>query len=204
VPANRQSNRPWIGPVIGVVLVLTAVGGLVARSIYQPGASAAAAPPAATPPTTDQTTSGTPVKQPGSSQVLLSADAAQSPYGGAVHSLLQAYFNAINDQSYVEWESTVTAAFIASNPRPTWEASYLTTQDGSMYVYRIDAAPGGTLRVLLTFTSVQDLSKAPPWARFGCINWQSVLSLTDNTKSGWKIDNNSAGGHPIANECPSV
>jgi hypothetical protein len=189
--------------VIGVVLVLTAVGGLVARSIYEPGANASAAPPAAAPPTTDQTTSGTPVKQPGSPQVLLSADAAQSPYGGAVHTLLQAYFDAINDHTYVEWESTVTPAFIAANPRQGWESNYQTSTDGSMYVYRIDSAPGGALRVLITFTSVQDVDKAPPGAKFGCINWQSVLSMI-NTKSGWKIDNNSAGGHPISTECPNT
>lgn len=201
VPANRQSSRPWIGPVIGVVLVLTAVGGLVARSVYKPGTNASAAPPAAAPPTTDQTTSGAPVKQPGSPQVLLSADAAQGPYGGAMHTLLQAYFDAINDHAYVEWESTVTPTFIAANPQGTWENAYKTVQDGSMYIYRIDSAPGGALRVLITFTSIQDVDKAPSGAKFGCINWQSVLSMI-STKSGWKIDNNSAGGHPISTECP--
>lgn len=186
--------------MIGVVLVLTAVGGLVARSVYQPTSDATLPPSAAPPPTTDQTTSGTPVKPPGSSTVLLSTDAAQSPYGTSVRALLQAYVNAINDQSYVEWESTVTPAFIAANPQGTWEGAYKSVQDGNMYVYRIDAAPGGQLRVLLTFTSVQDLDKAPHFAPFGCINWQSVLSMT-STKSGWKVDNSSAGSHPITTQC---
>ena len=133
----------------------------------------------------------------------MSADASSSPYGKNIFDLLQAYYNAINTGSYVAWEGTATPSLIAQNPESSWDNGYRTVQDTGMYVYRINAAPGNQLRVLISFTSHQDLSAAPPSAKFGCINWQSVLSMV-NTKSGWKIDNNSAGGHPIANECPSV
>lgn len=185
--------------MIGVVLVLTAVGGLVARSIYQPGSNASAAPPtAAPPPSTDVPTSGT----PGSIQVKMSLDAAQSPYGGSVLNLLQAYYGAINVGSYTAWMNTVTPNLIATLPEPTWDSNYKSTSDTGMYVYRINAAPSSQLRVLITFTSHQSLAKAPNFAKFTCINWQSILTLT-MTKLGWKVDSGTAGGHPITAECAS-
>jgi hypothetical protein len=199
VPADRKTSRPWIGPVIGVVLVLTAVGGLVARSIYQPGSNASATPPtAAPPPSTDVPTSGT----PGSTKVKMSADAAQSPYGGSILDLLQAYYDAINLGSYPAWVGTATPNLIASLPEPYWDAAYKSTQDTGMYVYRINAAPGNQLRVLITFTSHQSLAKAPSYAKFTCIDWQAILTVTQ-TKLGWKVDNGTAGGHPITAECAS-
>ena len=132
----------------------------------------------------------------------LSADAAQSPYGKSIFDLLTAYYNAINTGSYVGWEGTATPALIAELPEATWDSGYKSVQDTGMYVYRINAAPGNQLRVLISFTSHQDLSKAPPNARFSCINWQSVLTIA-NTKLGWKVDIGTANGHPITSECPA-
>ena len=187
--------------MIGVVLVLTAVGGLVARSIYQPAASAST-PAAAPPPTTNASTSGTPSPDPTSSQVKLSSDAASSPYGSSVLDLLQAYYNAINGDSYEGWEQTVTANFVQTIPQPNWESGYKSTEDRGMYVYRINSAPGGQLRVLITFTSRQAVSKAPKSAPYSCIDWNSVLTVV-NTRDGLRIDNGSAGGYPITTECAS-
>lgn len=188
--------------MIGVVLVLTAVGGLVARSIYQPAANAGTPPVAAAPPPTAGPTSGPPVRQPGSPRVQLSVDAAASPYGQTVQSLLQIYVNAINDRNYQEWESVVTPTFIQENPQKEWVDGYLSSSDGSMYVYRIDVAPGG-LRVLTTFTSVQDLAQAPPFAKFRCINWSKVFPVV-NSKSGWRIDASGLNTpHPPATQCPN-
>ncbi len=184
--------------MIGVVLVLTAVGGLVAREIYEPTPSPTAAVVSAAPPPV--TTSGAPVKQPGSSTVQLSADAAAMPYGSAVQQLLQVYFDSINAKNYVEWESVVTQAFIDANPQPYWLNSYQTSADGSIYVYRIDAAPQGGLRVMLTFTSVQDKVNEPSFAPYTCINWHSVLPLV-RQDSGWKVDSGSNGQHPPTTEC---
>jgi hypothetical protein len=199
VPGDRKSSRPWIGPVIGVVLVLTAVGGLVARSVYQPGSAYSTTPPsAAPPPSAGTTTSDTANSQ----DVQMSADASSSPYGKDIFDLLQAYYNAINNGSYPGWEGAVTPAFIAANPEATWDSGYKSVQDTGMYVYRINAAPGNQLRVLISFTSRQDVSKAPHSAPFPCINWQSVLTIA-TTKQGWTVDNGTAGGHPITSECPA-
>ena len=176
--------------------MLTAVGGLVARSIYQPGSSSASTPPAAPPPSSGTTTSGSANPE----AVQMSADAAQSPYGNDIYQLLTAYYNAINNGSYVGWEGTATPALIAANPEPYWDSGYKSVQDTGMYVYRINPAPGNQLRVLITFNSHQDLSKAPGNAKFTCITWQSVLTIA-NTKQGWKVDAGTAGGHPITSEC---
>jgi hypothetical protein len=178
--------------------VLTAVGGLVARSIYQPGSNAASAPPAAPPPSTGTPTSGSANPE----AVQMSADASQSPYGKDVFQLLTAYYDAINNGSYTGWEGAATPALIAANPEPYWLSAYKSVQDTGMYVYRINAAPGDQLRVLITFDSHQDLSKAPADAKFSCITWQSVLTIA-STKQGWRVDNGTAGGHPITSECPA-
>jgi hypothetical protein len=186
--------------VIGVVLVLTAVGGLVARNIYQPPPSSAASPPtAAPPPTTTDSGAPTPVP-PGPPDVQLSADAAAVPYGAAVQSLLQTYFNAINADNYALWETVVSEAFIAANPEKSWTNNYESSRDGSIYVYRIDAAPNSGLRVMLTFTSLQDVAKAPPFAPYPCINWHSVLPVIRQNGS-WKVDSGSNGQHPPTVPC---
>jgi hypothetical protein len=188
--------------VIGVVLVLTAVGGLVARSIYQPAANAST-PPAAAPPPTSAPTSGPPIKQPGSPKVQLSADAAASPYGATIQNLLQVYFNSINDHNYQEWESVATPALIQENLQGKWQTGYKTTQDGSMYVYRINSSSGGQLRVLITFTSTQALANAPDFAKFTCVNWSQVMPIV-NMKGSWRIDVNPSGApNPGAAQCPS-
>lgn len=179
--------------------MLTAVGGLLARSIYQPGSNTASTPPAAAPPpASGTTTTGTVNPQ----DVRMSADAAASPYGTDIFHLLTAYYDAINNQSYTAWEGAVTPALIEAYPEQNWYSGYKSVQDTGMYVYRINAAPGGQLRVLITFNSHQDLSKAPNNARFTCITWQSVLTVA-STKQGWKVDNGTAGGHPITSECAS-
>ncbi len=189
--------------MIGVVLVLTAVGGLVARSIYQPAASAGTPPVTAAPPPTSAPTSGQPVKQPGSPRVQLSADAAASPYGQTIENLLQVYFDSINDHNYQEWESVATPALIGENSLEKWQNGYRTTQDGSMYVYRINASSGGQLRVLITFTSTQNVAQAPWFAKFSCINWSQVLPIV-NMNGGWRIDVNPSGApHAAATQCPS-
>jgi len=197
-PVDRRPSRPWIGPVIGIVIVLTAVGGLVARNVYQPPTNSAVSAPAAPPPST--TTSGTPIKQPGSRNVQLSADAAAMPYGSAVQQVLQTYYNAINDKDYLEWESVVTQSFIQANPEQNWLSAYRFTQDGSMYVYRIDAGPQGSLRVLLSFTSLQDAAHEPIYAPYTCINWHSVLPLVLQS-TGWKVDTGANGQHPPTTQC---
>ena len=178
--------------------MLTAVGGLVARNIYQPAPSSAATPPAAAPPPT--TTSGAQVDPPGPPTVQLSIDAAASPYGSAVQQVLQKYYDAINAQDYEAWDSVVTASLAAANPKPTWTGAYSTTKDGGMYVYRIDAAPNSALRVLLSFTSTQSIDKAPPFAPYTCINWHSVLPLV-RQDGGWRVDYGSNGQHPPTTQC---
>lgn len=177
--------------------MLTAVGGLVARSIYHPASDSSSAPPAANPPPASGTTTAGSVSP---DAVRMSADAANSPYGKAIYDLLTAYYNAINLGSYNAWEGTATPAFIAENPQTTWDAGYKSVHDTGMYVYRINAAPGNQLRVLISFDSHQNVNKAPRSAPFGCVTWQSVLSIA-NTKLGWKVDNGTAGGHPITSEC---
>lgn len=169
-----------------VLLVAAAsVGaGLLARQLYtrtaaEPvpmvGPTSAAAVPATGP--------------PGDPTVRLTADAAEHPDRDAVHVLLQRFFDATNQHRYNQWRTTISSAGLAkADPESSWLSKNESTRDGSIVVQRIDPAPGGGLRVLLTFVSVQDPKKAPPeLPDSGCVRWQIVYPLVRENGS-FKID----------------
>jgi hypothetical protein len=185
-------------PVAGFVAVLTLVGGLAARNFYrQPSTSA----PVVTAPRI--TTSLAP-SSAGSlpSTVRITGDAAAFQLSGPTPllTLLQSYFDSINNLNYEEWVSVVTTNLQQEHPEEQWRKSYHTSEDGNVVVYRVDEAPQGGLRVLLTFTSKQNSTDAPPSLPVGCINWQVVWSLTQEHGS-WKIDTTTAGRTPQMEQC---
>ncbi|HWC80645.1 MAG TPA: hypothetical protein VG756_11845 [Pseudonocardiaceae bacterium] len=194
---GRSSSRWWLAPLIGLIVLFTAGAGLAARSIYHQSSTTTA--------TSSGTSSAPPTSTsvpPGSTQVQLSADVTQYPLGNTVRQLLQTYFDATNDKNYQQWTSVATEARIVQTPRTTWLSGLKTTHDSDITVYRIDVAPQNGLRVLLAFTSTQDIKDAPDYAPYKCINWSVVwpLSLENNQ---WKLDAGSAGKTPAFSACPS-
>jgi hypothetical protein len=187
----------WLIPVLIVVVSLTVGGGLLAREFYQAprtGYRTQATSPSPRP------TSLAPHQQPGSARVRLSADAAAHPRAEPVRKLLQAYFNAINTRDYNLWSTTVVTARIKAQPRQEWLSNYGTTKDGSIVVYRIDAAPEKRLTVLLGFTSTQAIADAPPELPRRCIRWHLALPLV-REYGGWKVANLPAGTTPQRSAC---
>ncbi|MQA12132.1 MAG: hypothetical protein GEU98_27080 [Pseudonocardiaceae bacterium] len=164
-----------------VVLAVTVTAAILARNWYgEPdGASAGTG--------IDAGESSVPGGEPGPSAVRLTSDARAHPLGENVRRLLSDYFAAINKRDYERWTRTVTTDRVQSLTEQQWLDNYETTKDGSIRVYRIESAPGNTLRVLLGFTSTQDRSQAPADLPVGCIRWR--LSLPVAKEAGqWKID----------------
>ncbi|MEU5695673.1 hypothetical protein [Actinosynnema sp. NPDC020468] len=160
--------------VVAAVVAATAAVGVVARDVYQRPSSAAqdqiALPSGSSVP---------PSEQPGGPGVQLSIDAASHPDGTRVRDLLQRHFDSINARNYGDWVATVTAERADTTPEGDWLADYETTRDGSILVQRVESASPTRLRVMMVFTSTQDVTKAPRGLQADCIRWRVVYPLQE-------------------------
>ncbi len=163
---------------MGVVAVAAVVVGLGVRTLIpepeetQRGGAVNAAPGTTTTPPASE--------EPGPATVQFSPDAREHPEAPAIQQLLTAYFEAINNKSYEKWRGLVTAEVGQAFTSEQWHAAYSSTKDGSILVRRVINASGGTLRVMLTFTSTQDVDKSPQDNPSTCSRWQAIYTL------GWE------------------
>ncbi|GAB3470218.1 hypothetical protein [Actinophytocola sediminis] len=186
-------------------MIATAIGGLLARQWYEdpgPGAPDAVLP----------SESSVPIEeQPGSRLVQGTSDAIAHPLYETLREVLQAHFDAINTRDYESWAGTVAEHRVTSQPKDTWLENYRSTQDGNIVVYRIELAVAEdeteaegedtvAARVLMNFTSVQDLADAPPELREECIHWNVVLPMVREDDT-WKIDSGIAASSPQHEAC---
>ncbi|ALG07612.1 hypothetical protein [Kibdelosporangium phytohabitans] len=185
-----------------IVVVIAAAGGYFVRELYRQ-------PPTHKTVQEEPTQPSTPVpvdQQPGSGQVKARQEFAEHPLQGQIWPMLQAHFDSINHRDYQKWRSTVTRERAVNFPEQKWLEDYRTTRDGSILVHRIDSAPDRKLRVMVSFTSTQDIVDAPPELPKECIRWHIVLPLTREDNK-WKIDIGPEGSSPRHEECgaaPSV
>ncbi|MFE2758013.1 hypothetical protein ACFXGA_39030 [Actinosynnema sp. NPDC059335] len=162
-------------PAVLLVAAATAGVGVLAREVYQrpavvPGDEVVATASGSSEPVPRSA-------QPGSGTVRLSADAAQHPDGERVREVLQQFFDAINDHDYEQWAKTVTAHRVGQTPKSRWLSDYESSRDGSILVHRVESVSPTRLRVLMTFTSTQDVAKAPADLQADCIHWRVVYPL---------------------------
>jgi hypothetical protein len=186
VPDPSRPTRWWIAPVLGVVVVVTAVSALVAHNLYDKPPTALTPPRVVVP---SATSSVPPSAEPGSPIVTVTPDVEHFPLHNDIQPVLQTYFDAINDRSYTRWRSVVSRKMAESKPLSQFITGYETSIDGSILVYRVDTELDDSLRVLVRFHSTQDRSDAPPDFQHGCIVWYQVFPLTfDTDAQQWKID----------------
>lgn len=165
-----------------LVVSLTVGGGLLTRELYrEPGATSDGAIALPT------TSSLTQEEQPGSPAVELTPDAAAHPQDETVRQLLQRYFDSINGRDYNGWKTTVSRQRIQGKTQNEWLKEYRSTRDGSILVYRIEAARGDGMEVLVAFSSTQDPSDAPVGLPERCVRWRLTLPLVRDGGQ-WKID----------------
>jgi hypothetical protein len=194
VPPDRP-RQLWLLPVLLITVIATAVGGLLARTVYED-------PSPSTPdPVVPSSTSLPPGDQPGSKVVEGTPDATVHPLYQSVHELLQRHFDAINARDYPAWQGTVTSERVERQPEEKWRKDYRSTRDGSIVIFRIEQGDEDTAQVLMTFTSVQDLVDAPRELQEGCIRWSVVFELA-LTGDGWKLDASPASAAPQHERCP--
>jgi hypothetical protein len=151
-------TAPVVALLLGVLLV---VGGAVALA----AGGGSGGPPAV------------PAEGVGSTEVQLSADAANHPAAEVVRAQLQRHYDAINERDYAQWRETVVPARSEALPEDAWREAYATSRDGSIRVDRIDTAPDDTLLVRVRFVSTQAVEDAPPDLPATRICWRSTLPM---------------------------
>jgi hypothetical protein len=185
-------------PVVLLVVAATAGVGVLAREVYQrpvqaPGDQIAV-------PSSGPSSPVPRSAQPGSGQVQLSIDASQHPDSLRVRAVLQQFFDAINNHDYDVWAKTVTAHRAGQTPKSRWLSDYETSQDGSILVHRIEAVSATRLRVMMTFTSTQDVTKAPAELQADCIHWRVVYPLQED-RGTLRVDLGTEGSTSQFNAC---
>lgn len=184
----------WLLPVLLITVIATALGALVARGVYTD-------PPPTLPPVVQPSSSSVPrEEQPGPAAVQGTADATAHPLYRTLQPLLQTYFDAINEKDYARWAGTVTEERLAQQSEDKWHADYRTTRDGSIVMYRIEARGNGTARVLLRFTSTQEVEASPPELPAPCIHWNVVWAFARD-RGEWKLAAGPTSATPKHEEC---
>ncbi|WP_143022808.1 hypothetical protein [Lentzea jiangxiensis] len=160
----------WLVPAVVVITGAAVAAGMVGRAVYSRPAEAQGAP------AVPSSSVAGPV--PGTSEVRLSPDSFTHPDRTSVQQVLQSYFDSINTLDFAAWRSVVSARRGTSTVESAWVAAYETTRDGSVVVQRVESdVVGRRLRVLISFVSTQDVSKAPPALPEPCIRWRVVYVL---------------------------
>jgi hypothetical protein len=160
----------WLVPAVVVITGAAVAAGMVGRTVYSRPAEAKGSP--AVP------SSSVAGPLPGSTEVRLSPDAFTHPDRTAVQTVLQKYFDAINNRDFAAWRTVVSAQRASTAAEPTWTSDYETTRDGGMVVQRVESdVVGRRLRVLLSFVSTQDVAKAPVALPERCIRWRVVYVM---------------------------
>ncbi|MFE9745943.1 hypothetical protein ACFYOT_13630 [Saccharothrix saharensis] len=177
-------------PAVLLVAAATAGVGVLAREVYQRPAVAQGDQVAA--PVTGSSASVPRSAQPGSGAVQLSVDAAQHPDGQRVREVLQQFFDAINTHDYDQWTKTVTAHRVQGTSEIEWSADYESSKDGSILVHRIESVTPTRLRVMMTFTSTQDVARAPAELQSDCIHWRVVYPIQEE-RGALRIDSSPGG-----------
>ncbi|HEX6356570.1 hypothetical protein [Actinophytocola sp.] len=195
--STGSSRQLWLLPVLLITVIATALGALVARSLYKE-------PPPSPPAAVEPSPSVVPLsEQPGSAEVQGTVDATTHPLFNTLQSLLQRYFDAINEKDYDGWSTTVTNERLRTTPEKQWRIDYRSTRDGSIVIYRIEATGDDTARVLLRFTSIQHEDDAPPELRAPCINW-NVVWLLAKDRNEWKLAGGPTSKNPQTERCPGT
>lgn len=185
-------------PVVVLVAAAAAGVGVLAREAYQRPGVAQGEQVAA--PDSGSSSSVPRSALPGSGAVQLSIDAAQHPDGQRVRELLQRFFDAINGHDYELWTKTVTARRVSETPKTQWTSDYESSQDGSILVHRIESVSPERLRVMMTFTSTQDVARAPADLRADCIHWRVVYPVQEE-RGALRIDLGTEGSTSQFSPC---
>ena len=108
--------------------------------------------------------------------VRLSTEASVHPRSTEIQTMLQDYFDAINNRDYESWVGAVATAQSAPQSEDQWQQDYASTFDSNLTVMIIKDEP---LRARMMFTSEQSVELAPTSLPVTCINWDMTYLLSE-------------------------
>jgi hypothetical protein len=191
---SPKPRQPWLLPVLLLAVIVTAVGGLLARQVYEE--QPAAAPSAVTP----APTSLPKAEQPGPATVEGTEEAVSHPLYQDFRSVLQTNFEAINAKDYDLWRQVVSDERVETMNRETWLRDFATSKDGTIVIYRIELGGETEAVVLLTFTSTQAPEDAPDMLPVDCIHWNVVYPMVKEDGE-WKLGTGKTSSAPLHEAC---
>jgi hypothetical protein len=194
---RQRAPRLWLGLLI--VLVFTAGVAVAGRYLYHDRPPVFVGQQVDVPPTGSPAPSG-PAES--TTAVRSTPDAFLHPQYEQIHQMTQDYFDGINNHDYDRFKGTLSPQRIAAMPQSTFDLDFRSSHDTAIQIYRIEAAPEGRLRMMLGFTSTQDVSAAPPDLPATCIQWHVVWPLT-KVSNRWKLDDGREAKAPQKVACPS-
>lgn len=154
-----------------------ASNGTTLQSSHQPSAQPTASP--STTPTLSPTSTPTSGTTPGSGGSLVALGPAVVPDAqtSRVEAVVNAYFTAINDHSFQQYQVLHNPATQASDTPQSFNAGYRTTTDSGATITSISPASARLLGASVTFVSHQQPSDSATGT--ACTNWTITLYLED-------------------------
>lgn len=132
-------------------------------------------------------------------EISFTPDAQAHPDSARIHWTLQLHFNAINMRQYETWKNTVVEERQQQLPEDEWQKAYASTRDAAIKVHRIEPGPDDSLRLLLSFVSIQNPADAPAGLHSPCVRWRAVYPLVLD-RGAFRVDTTPPGG-AIAEPC---
>lgn len=177
-----------------LAVIATAVGGLLARQVYEEPVATAPSPVQPSP------SSFPDAEQPGPTTVEGTQEAVGHPLYEDIRSVLQTNFDAINAKDYDLWRRVVTEERVETMNREKWHMDFGTSKDGTIVIYRIELGGEDEAVVLLKFTSTQAVEDAPDMLPAECIHWNVVYPMVKENGE-WKLGTGKTSSAPLHEAC---
>ncbi|ASO22276.1 hypothetical protein FHR81_004372 [Actinoalloteichus hoggarensis] len=168
-PQPAWLPRAWLALGVAGVLGLAVIAGLLLADRRPSDAEALPTAPVRAP--DDRPEEGEPVEP------VLSPDVLGHPDEDEIRVLVDTHFEAINGLNYELWATTVVERRVRDLPEQVWMDSYRSTTDGNVLIHRVDPGPEDSLRMVLSFVSLQDPQDAPAEVPADCVYWRVVYPL---------------------------
>ncbi len=152
----------------------------------------------ASPPTPASSGPTGPASAPPAGRASLAPAAALYPGAGAIESVVNRYFQAINGRDYAAYQATRSPGIAMTASQ--FQAGFASTQDSDVLITGITTMPGGQPAADVTFTSRQQPQDGPEGE--SCTNWH-VTMYFDGSAGTYTIGAPPNGYKAAYQACPA-